>query len=106
MTLFAQFGKFNYVELFTVKLNELLPNWSEYIEFCHNVFLTSADTLISKEAFEESGVLSYWISSTLAMAESEVKVPLNDRVSSMVFVAQIWLQKSDFVNRNFPDLAL
>jgi hypothetical protein len=37
------------------------------------------------------------------MAENTGEVPLNDRVASLVFVTQIWLSKSDFMSRNFPD---
>jgi len=88
------------------KLPKQVATWSEYVEFCHNVFVASVDTDIGKAAFEESGVLSYWVTETIKIAESVTEVPLNDRVSSLVFVCQIWIMKCDFISKNFHELVL
>ena len=70
------------------------------------MFVASAETPVGTELFEESGVLSYWVVETVKIAESVTEVPLNDRVSSLVFVCQIWLQKCDFMSKNFHELTL
>jgi hypothetical protein len=57
------------------------------VEFCHNLFVTTAETRIGKETFEDSGVLSYWITASIKVAESQGEVPLNDRISSLTFVS-------------------
>ena len=82
-----------------------MDSWSDYVEFCHNLFVSQADTRVGKETFEDSGVLSYWITSSIKVAESQGEIPINDRTSSLVFVSQIWLTKSDFMAENFPDVA-
>jgi hypothetical protein len=102
----VQFGKFNYVELFTQKLIQQCDDWTSYAELCHDLFVATADTQAGRETFEKSGVLSYWITACIKMAENTGEVPLNDRVASLVFVTQIWLQKSDFMSRNFPDVTV
>jgi len=70
------------------------------------LFLATAETRVGKETFEDSGVLSYWITSAIKMAESQGEVPLNDRIASMCFACQVWLVKCDFMVRNFPDMAM
>jgi hypothetical protein len=59
---------------------------------------------VGKEVFEDSGVLSYWVTASIKKAESQGEIPINDRTSSLVFVSQIWLMKSDYMNENFSDV--
>ena len=56
--LFVQFGKSNYMELFTHQLKQLLGNENkvEYMELVHDIFVLVAETSIAKEALLNNGV--------------------------------------------------
>lgn len=46
---------------------------------------------------------------SLKIADSNLEVPLNDRIISLVFLTEIWLGKPKYVNKNItsgPDLIL
>jgi hypothetical protein len=55
------FGKFNAVELFTEKLQALLPQWSDYAVFCQDLFIATNKSEIATETLEMKGVLSFWV---------------------------------------------
>ena len=44
-------------------------------------------------------MLSYWIMASLKVAESTGEVPLNDRIISLVFMAEIWMNRPNFVGK-------
>ena len=44
-----------------------------------------------------TGVLSFWVLQSLKVAESSGEVTLDDRISSLVFLTEIWLAKSEFI---------
>ena len=45
-----------------------------------------------------TGVLSFWVLQSLKVAESMGDVTLDDRISSLVFLTEIWLNKTDFID--------
>lgn len=45
-----------------------------------------------------TGVLSFWVLQSLKVAESSGDVTLDDRISSLVFITEIWLNKTDFID--------
>jgi hypothetical protein len=61
VSVFTQFGKSNYMEMFTHHLRNLVKDKAKYIEYAHTLFYAMADLNISKEAILYSGVLDYWI---------------------------------------------
>lgn len=59
--LLLNFGKFNAVELFTDKLNQLLGSWNEYALFCLSIFNATHYSEQGREVIEMTGVLSFWV---------------------------------------------
>ena len=55
------FGKFNAVELFTEKLQALLPQWSDYSLFCQDLYLATISSEVATETLEMKGVFSFWV---------------------------------------------
>ena len=45
-----------------------------------------------------TGVLSFWVLQSLKVAESAGEVTLDDRVTSLVFITEIWLNKTEFID--------
>ena len=45
-----------------------------------------------------TGVLSFWVLQSLKVAESSGDVTLDDRISSLVFITEIWLNHTDFID--------
>lgn len=50
---------------------------------------------------ELNGVLSYWVFQSLKVAESSGEVTLDDRITSLVLLTEIWLS-SDFMDSSIP----
>ena len=96
--LLLHFGKFNAVELFTEKLLQLLGNWSDYALFSLTVFNATIHSEIGNDTIEMNGVLSFWILQSLKVAESSGEVTLDDRISSLVLLTEIWLTRTDFID--------
>ena len=92
------FGKFNSVELFTEKLSQLLGPWSDYAVFCMRIFTAVHNTDLGREVLEMNGVLSFWVFQSLKTAESTGEVTLDDRITSLVFLTEIWLLRPDFID--------
>ena len=90
------FGKHNAAELFTEKLTQLLGNWSDYVQFSQTLFLATGKTQQGLEALEQNGVLSFWIMQSLKIAESPGEVTLDDRITSLVFLCEMWLNQTEF----------
>lgn len=96
-SLLLLFGKYNAVELFTQKLQMLLASWADYASVCNDLMLMTLNSPTAHELIDRSGVLSYWIMTSLKVAESTSEVPLNDRIISLVFMTEIWIQKPRFI---------
>ena len=94
--LLLNFGKFNAVELFTDKLFQLLHQWSDYALFCQSVFDSTYHSEQGREVIEMTGVLSFWVLQSLKVAESSGQVTIDDRITSLVFLTEIWLNRTDF----------
>ena len=92
-SLLLLFGRFNAVELFTQKLQRLLVNWSDYSQTCSDLFMMTLNAPLAGELIDQSGVLSYWIMATLKVAESNDEVPIDDRITSLLFMVEIWINK-------------
>jgi len=45
-----------------------------------------------------NGVLSFWVFQSLKTAESTGEVTLDDRITSLVFLTEIWLLRPDFID--------
>ena len=75
----------------------MVPSWTDYANVCNDLFKASVNTKLGSELIEQSGVLSYWIMMALKIAESNTEVPLNDRIISLIFMTEIWIQKPAFV---------
>ena len=45
------------------------------------------------------GVLSFWVLQSLKVAESSGEVTLDDRIGSLLFLTEIWLNKTDFIDQ-------
>ena len=79
----------------------MIPQWSDYAIFCQDLFTNTCKSQIGSEVLELKGVLSYWILQSLKVAESSGEVTLDDRITSLVFLTEIWLT-SDFMDANIP----
>ena len=55
-------------------------------------------TEIFTETIEMSGVLSYWVLQSLKVAESHNEITLDDRISSLLLLTEIWLNKTEFID--------
>ena len=66
---------------------------------CNDIFKVSLGSKLANELLDQPGVLSYWIMSSLKVAESTAEVPLNDRIISLVFIVEIWMARPQFVQR-------
>ena len=95
-----QFGKFNAVELFTDKLISMHSSWSEYAIFCQTIFMATHQSEIGQEVLEMNGVLSFWVLQSLKVAESTGEVTLDDRITSLIFLVEIWLNSTEFLDEN------
>jgi hypothetical protein len=51
---------------------------------------------------DQSGVLRYWTLNSLKIAESNNEVTLRDRIVSLVFLTEIWLNKPQYVEGFIP----
>ena len=47
-----------------------------------------------------SGVLSYWVLQSLKVAESQSEITLDDRIASLLFLTEIWINKTEFIDQN------
>ena len=50
------------------------------------------------ETIEMSGVLSYWVLQSLKVAESRTDITLDDRIASLLFLTEIWLNRTEFID--------
>jgi hypothetical protein len=44
------------------------------------------------------GILSFWVLQSLKVAESSGEVTLDDRIASLVFLTEIWLTSTDYID--------
>ena len=63
-----------------------------------NLFNTTLHSEQAHETLEMTGVLSFWVLQSLKTAESSGDVTLDDRISSLVFLTEIWLNRTDFID--------
>ena len=77
-----------------------MQSWAQYATFSMNLFNITLNTKMGKESIDESGVLSFWVLSSLKVAESHGDVTLDDRLASLTFLAAIWQHKSTFVEQS------
>ena len=47
-----------------------------------------------------NGVLSFWVLQSLKVAESTGEVTLDDRITSLIFLVEIWLNSTEFLDEN------
>ena len=45
-----------------------------------------------------TGVLSYWVLQSLKVAESNSEITLDDRIASLIFLTEIWINKTEFID--------
>lgn len=88
------------MELFSHHLKSHIKDKHKYIEICHSLFMSIAVTQLSNETLIGSGILDYWIESSLA--DSEVKRNIEERacalskthfVNLLAFLTDIWCIK-------------
>ena len=96
--LLLNFGKFNAVELFTDKLLQLISPWNEYTNFCQSIFCATHYSDQGREVIEMTGVLSFWVLQSLKIAESSGEVTIDERIASLVFLTEIWINKADYID--------
>lgn len=63
--------------------------------------MSTCKSEIAIEVLEVNGVLSFWVFQSLKVAESSGDVTLDDRVTSLVFLTEIWLN-STFMDTSIP----
>ena len=62
------------------------------------IFTAVHNTDLGREVLEMNGVLSFWVFQSLKTAESTGEVTLDDRITSLVFLTEIWLLRPDFID--------
>eukprot|EP00357_Protocruzia_adherens_P031664 CAMPEP_0115033794 /NCGR_PEP_ID=MMETSP0216-20121206/40176_1 /TAXON_ID=223996 /ORGANISM="Protocruzia adherens, Strain Boccale" /LENGTH=1250 /DNA_ID=CAMNT_0002412373 /DNA_START=59 /DNA_END=3809 /DNA_ORIENTATION=- len=96
VNVFIQFGRYNFMELFTLQLKTHLPNPGEYLEVMHEFLIPISESRTSKEEIVNSGILDYWIDIALKQAQNEQRGPIAPRLVAMHFACDLWL--------NFPEV--
>jgi hypothetical protein len=91
--LYLNFGVANPLELFTQKMQNQLKSWSTYGTISNDIFQVSKDMELADRVLMQSGVVRYWLTNSLKVAESQNELPLNDRIVSLVFMTSIWMTK-------------
>lgn len=89
--LLLNFGKFNSQELFTEKVPQMLGQYSESATFNQIVFQATFKSQIGLEVLLQTDVLTYWVQQSLKVVESPIDVTLDDRISSLIFLTEIWI---------------
>jgi hypothetical protein len=54
---------------------------------------------LAADLIDHSGVLSYWIMASLKVAESNDELPIDDRIISLIFIVEIWINKSTLISQ-------
>ena len=75
-----------------------MSSWSNYATFAHNIFTSCINSEIGSEVIEQSGVLSFWTIQSLKIAESQDEIPLDDRITSLQFIVEVWLERTQFID--------
>ena len=55
---------------------------------------------IGKQALEMSGVLSHWVLQSLRVAESLDEITLDDRITSLVLLTEIWINRPGSIDKS------
>jgi len=55
---------------------------------------------MGKDSIDETGVLSFWVLSSLKVADSQGEVTLDDRLVSVTFLSHIWQKKAEFISKS------
>lgn len=76
----------------------MLGQWCNYVQFCQVVFLHTHKTDIGVEILEQNGVLRFWAIQSLKVVESPIDVTLDDRISSLVLLTEIWLNCTVYID--------
>ena len=75
-----------------------MNGWCDYATFCQAVFHVTHNTQVGQDVLEMGGVLSFWVLQSLKVAESSGEVTLDDRIGSLLFLTEIWLNKTEFID--------
>ena len=67
--------------------------------------MATVNSPLAADLIDQSGVLSYWIMATLKVAESNDEVPIDDRITSLIFMVDIWINKPQLVARQLDGAA-
>ena len=76
-----------------------MMGWCEYATFCQTVFMATYNSELGQEVLDMGGVLSFWVLQSLKIAESTGEVTLDDRIGSLVFLTEIWINKTEFIDQ-------
>ena len=47
---------------------------------------------------EQGGILKFWVAESFKIADVNNQVSLNDRISSMVLLTEVWLAKPNYLD--------
>lgn len=98
VALLCEFGKYNYVELFTHYFKLLFKQEIDYLRTVTDLIQPLADYKISKEEIINSGVLSFWIDISIKRGDTDLNPNSKpeDRAILLSLLLEIWT--------NFPNV--
>lgn len=67
--IFAQFAKYNLLEVFSMHLKNAIPSNADYIDTITDFYDAVVDSIVAKETFIATGVLDYWIDLSLRVGD-------------------------------------
>jgi hypothetical protein len=102
--LLSQYGKNNFMELFSHHLKNQYPDKCGFIEFSHELVSTVLNTSLFREGILGSGVLDDWIQISLRMSDFDGVNSPEERISALSFLSYLWEVKSDKMDEN-PDIS-
>jgi hypothetical protein len=90
------FAKIDPITFFTQTLRTQMQQWYLYAQLCTDIFVSTVGQQLSMEVLEQGGVLKFWVSECFRVADVNNQVSLNDRITSMVLLTEVWLVRPNY----------
>jgi hypothetical protein len=87
----VQFSLHNFLELFSVKLPNLLIETGRYLNTVHEFLPSLLSIRTAKQLLVGDGVLDFWFDLAMREADYESRGPSDARISALGFLVDIWV---------------
>ncbi|CAK88326.1 unnamed protein product (macronuclear) [Paramecium tetraurelia] len=89
--LILQFGRNNFVEVFTTGIRQVLSDTKDFINAIELIFIP----LSENQELVSTGILNDWVTQAIGIAENEFKNTIDTRISSLNFLSEVLLVNTE-----------